>query len=233
MLHRFQFLLIVLCMATASACGTMNAARPMPAGEHQVGVNFGGPFTTSLGPPIPIPNLVVEARSGLKPLAGLPADVNYGMNMTVMAFGVVGVHGGGSLHLLEQQNAIPAISVTERIHVYNNKLDGAKPKESRAWWALNELDITTSWSMGNHLLYTGLTNHIDMADPELLIGPFIGTELRPKGGSFAWQLESRWVGANFSPEVYDVSWLNTGDPGHGLFTFTVGAAWTLGAGEES
>jgi len=227
--------LILLTTALAlTGCGTMNAARPLPEGQHQVGLNFGGPFTTTLGPPVPIPNLMVEARSGLKPIASLPIDVNYGINLTPLAFGTLGLHGGGSVHMLEQTGAIPAISMTERIHLYNNYVDWTKPSESRAIWAANELDLTLSWAMGgHHLIYGGMTNHIDMADPELLIGPFIGTEIRPKNGPFAWQFESRWVGANFSPEVYDVSWLNTGDPGHGLFTFTVGAAWTLGTKEGS
>jgi hypothetical protein len=182
----------VLSAFLLGGCGTMNAARPLEAGEHRLGFNFGGPFTTSLGPPIPIPNLVVEGRSGLKPLGTLPIDLNYGLNMTTFAFGVTGFHTGASVHVLEQNGAWPALSVTERVHVYNNVLG-----------------------------------------PEWLISPFFGTELRPKGGRFAWQLESRWLGANFSPDVYDVSWLNTGDPGHGLFTFTVGASWKLGAGGPS
>jgi hypothetical protein len=211
----------------------MNAARPLEAGEHRLGFNFGGPFTTSLGPPIPIPNLVVEGRSGLKPLGTLPIDLNYGLNMTTFAFGVTGFHSGASLHVLEQNGAWPALSVTERVHVYNNVLGSGKPKETQAWWGLNEFDLTASWLTGHHILYVGMSDALDMGDPEWLISPFFGTELRPKGGRFAWQLESRWLGANFSPDVYDVSWLNTGDPGHGLFTFTVGASWKLGAGGPS
>jgi hypothetical protein len=214
-----------------TACGTMHAARPLPPGEQQVGVNLGGPFTTSLGPPIPIPNLVIEGRTGLKPLGDRPVDINYGVNLTTLAFGTLGMHGGGSIHLIEQGAGgySPAISITERIHLYDNHLDWTKLRATRATWVANELDLTMSWAIKvNHLIYLGVTDALDFADPELLIGPFIGTELRPGGGSFAWQVESRWVGANFSPEVYDVDWLNTGDPGHGLFTFTIGAAWTLG-----
>ena len=224
---------VSLALALLSGCGTMNAARPLEPGEHRLGFNFGGPFTTSLGPPIPIPNLVVEARSGLKPLGPLPVDLNYGLNMTTFAFGVTGFHTGASLHLLEQNGGWPALSVTERVHVYNNEFATSRPAETRTWWGLNEFDITASWLAGHHILYTGMSDAIDFGDPELLISPFFGAELRPKGGRFAWQLESRWLGANFSPEVYDVSWLNTGDPGHGLFTFTVGASWRLGAGGPS
>ena len=211
----------------------MNAARPLDPGEHRIGFNFGGPFTTSLGPPIPIPSLVVEARSGLQPLGTLPIDLNYGLNMTTFAFGVTGFHAGASLHVLEQNGGIPALSVTERIHVYNNLIGAGKPKEARAVWGINEFDLTASWLAGHHVLYVGMTDAIDFGDPELLIGPFLGAELRPKGNRFAWQFESRWLGANFSPEVYDVSWLNTGDPGNGLFTFTIGASWSIGGGEPS
>lgn len=215
-----------------AGCGTMNAARPLDPGTHQVGVTFGGPFTTQLGPPVPIPNLVVEGRSGLNPLGSVPWDVNYGVNLTPFAFGMTGLHGGASFHPLSQQGARPAVSFTERLLVYNNLLDSTKPAEARAWWGLNEIDVTASWKLGHHLLYVGMSDAIDLADPEWLISPFIGTELRPKGGRFAWQFESRWLGANFSPDVYDVSWLNTGDPGNGLFTFTVGAAWNLGKGDS-
>ncbi len=213
-----------------AGCGTMNAARPLDPGAHQVGVTFGGPFTTQLGPPVPIPNLVLEGRSGLKPLGSMPLDVNYGWNLTPLAFGFTGMHAGASIHTLEQNGAVPAVSLTERVLFYNNYLDSTKPAETRTWWGVNEIDITASWKVGNHLVYTGISDAIDFGDPELLITPFVGTELRPKGGRFAWQLESRWLGANFSPDVYDVSWLNTGDPGSGLFTFTIGAAWNVGKG---
>jgi len=231
-MYRFNFLLLALSLFVWGGCGTMNAARPLDPGEHRVGFNFGGPFTTSLGPPIPVPNLVVEARSGLKPLGSVPVDLNYGLNMTMFAFGVTGLHTGASFHLLEQNGAAPALSVTERVHLYNNMI-GSKPEGTKAFWGLNEFDLTASWLAGHHVLYLGMSDAIDMGDPELLISPFFGAELRPKGKGFAWQLESRWLGANFSPDVYDVSWLNTGDPGHGLFTFTVGASWTIGGGDPS
>ena len=231
-MYRFQLLFLAMSLFVWGGCGTMNAARPLDAGEHRVGFNFGGPFTTSLGPPIPVPNFVVEARSGLEPLGSIPVDLNYGLNMTMFAFGVTGLHTGASFHLLEQNGAAPALSVTERLHIYNNVI-GSKPKGTKTFWGLNEFDVTASWLAGHHILYVGMSDAIDFGDPELLISPFLGAELRPKGKGFAWQLESRWLGANYSPEVYDVSWLNTGDPGHGLFTFTVGASWTIGGGDPS
>ena len=229
-MNAFARSLLLTASIFTGACGTMNAARPLDAGHHQVGVTFGGPFTTQLGPPIPVPNIVVEGRSGLDPLGALPIDINYGLNVTPLLFGVTGLHTGVSVHPLAQHGARPALSFTERVLLYNNLLDSRKPADTRTVWALNELDATASWALGHHLVYAGVSNALDLADPELLVSPFLGTELRPRGGAFAWQFESRWLGANFSPDVYDVSWLNTGDPGHGLFTFTVSAAWNVGKG---
>ena len=220
--------LLVSASTVLIGCGTLNAARPLEAGAHQLGVTFGGPFTTSLGPPIPVPNLILEGRSGLAPFGPLPADVNYGLNMTALAFGVVGIHGGGSLHLVQGVGFRPALSVTERLHFYNNWLDLTKPKDTRKAWAVHESDVTLSWLAGPHVLYLGATNAIDIADPELLVGPFIGVQFRPQERRFSFQLESRLVGANFTTDVYDATWVSPGEPGNGLVTFTLSAAWQLG-----
>ena len=211
------------------ACGTLNAAHPLQAGEHRVGASFGGPFTPSLGPPIPVPNLIIEARSGLNPLGSMPLDVNYGLNLTAIAFGQMGVHGGASLHLLEGQGKRPSLSVTERLHLYNNYLDKTKPRETRMLWGANEFDITASWKLGGHHFYFGGSNILDLADPELLLSPFVGIDLHPEKKRVAFQIEARVLGANFSPEIWDISWLTLGgEPGYGLISVTVSASWALG-----
>ena len=231
-----QNALFLISVVGLVGCGTMNAARPLDPGDHMVGVTFGGPFTTSLGPPIPVPNLMIEGRSGLEPIGGKPVDVNYGVNALAAAFGLIGLHGGATMHFLEQDGARPALSVTERVHFYNNWLDNTKPKESRKPWGVNELDVTASWNMGPHLVYLGGSDVIDMADPELLVAPFIGVVLQPEEKRFRFQVESRLLGANFSPEVWDLSWLSPGAssvegeeaPGQGLVSITLTAAWKLG-----
>ena len=205
----------------------------MEPGQHRVGATFGGPFTTNLGPPIPIPNIILEARSGLEPIAGKPVDINYGLNATAIAFGLMGVHVGGSVHLLENQNWRPGLSFTERLHLYNNFLDFSKPAETRMLWGLNEFDITASWSVGNHRLYIGGSDILDLSDPELLIAPFAGVELNSGGNGPTFQLETRVLGANFSPEIWDLTWLTVGEePGYGLISITASASWVLGAGNN-
>jgi hypothetical protein len=201
----------------------------MEPGQHRVGATFGGPFTTTLGPAIPVPNLIIEARSGLEPIAGKPLDVNYGLNATAIAFGQLGLHGGASIHLLETDGWRPGLSVTERLHVYNNYMDTTKPLETRMFWGLNELDITASWALGTHRVYVGGSNIVDLADPELLVAPFAGVELKPKNKRVSFQLETRLLGANFSPDIWDITWLTVGEePGNGLISITASASWALG-----
>ena len=226
-------LLGAFALLFTSGCGTMSAAYPLDEGEHRMGVTFGGPFTTTLGPPIPVPNLIVERRSGLAPLKEMPLDVNYGLNLTAIAFGQVGIHTGASLHLLKGQGWVPSVSVTERLHFYSNHFDTNKPAETRLPWGLNEADLTLSWALGNHFVYGGASNVVDLADPELLLSPFAGVVFHPKGKNLGIQLETRVHGANFSPEVWDVSWLSLGgEPGYGLIAITAGLSWALGGNAQ-
>ena len=215
------------------ACGTLSASHPLEPGDHQLGITFGGPFTTSLGPPIPVPNLIAEGRTGLEPFGELPLDINYGVNLTSIAFGLMGVHGGASLHLLEGSGWRPNLAVTERLHLYHNYFDTTKPKDTRMMWGLNELDLTASWGLGRHFVYAGVSNVLDLADPEFLVSPFLGIDLQPKDRRLGFQLETRVLGANFSPEIWDVTWLSLGgEPGHGLISVTASLSWALGQLEE-
>ena len=158
-------------------CGALNTARPLDQGKHRAGLTFGGPVLMALGPPIPVPNLIVEGQSGLNPIGTLSAQADYGLNLTAMAFGVVGIHGGGTIGLMEQQRFIPAVSLSDRLHFTINYPDTTKKLETRQAFGLNELELTASWALGNHLIYTGLSNHLDLNDPELTLGYFVGAQL--------------------------------------------------------
>ena len=228
-----RLLFLSLALPAICSCGTLSAAHPLDAGDQRVGVTFGGPFTTSLGPPIPVPNLILEGRTGLEPIKEMPFDVNYGLNLTAIAFGQMGIHGGASLHVLEGAGWRPNLAITERLHLYHNYFDTTKPKETRMFWGVNEVDLTASWAAGNHFVYAGASNIIDLADPELFLSPFVGVELLPEGRRVGFQLEGRILGANFSPEIWDVSWLTLGgEPGYGLVSITASASWALGKMEE-
>ena len=79
---------------------------------------MGGAVLTQMGPPIPLPNIVVEGQSGIKPIREHSTDINYGMNLTALAFGTIGMHV--LLICLLSKMVRPSLSVTERIHIFIN-----------------------------------------------------------------------------------------------------------------
>ncbi|MCB9765441.1 MAG: hypothetical protein H6739_37045 [Alphaproteobacteria bacterium] len=219
----------LLPLLTLAACGTMNGARPLTQGQHAVGLTVGGPMV-NLGAPIPLPNAVLEGRSGLPALAGRPTDLNYGLNLTAAAFGVVGGHVGASHLLLDQRGARPALSATDRLYVYDNHLDRSDAAESRALWAMDQLELTASWAPKGQLLYLGAAEYLDFRNPRLTLTPFAGAALdfgRP--GGFGLQVESRYFAANAAPVNTAVPWISLGRGAVGL---TLGASWTSRAREE-
>lgn len=218
-----------LVLLALGGCGTMNTARPLDQGEHAFSLTFGGPLLKFGGAAIPLPNAVVEGRSGLPPVLDRPLDLNYGINLTAATFGVVELHGGASWLLLDEQGARPALSVSDRLFFATNGLD--RRKEEHGVWALDQVELTASWSPGQHLVYAGAAQYTDFSNPRLLLSPFVGTQLdfaRP--GGFGLQVEARYMGINALQEADTLKWVTFG---RGAFAPFLGVSYTLPArGEE-
>lgn len=213
-----------LCLSAllAAGCGTMNSARPLDPGDHAVGLTFGGAMI-NFGGPLPLPHMVVEGRSGLPQLLDRNLDLNYGLNLTALAFGDLGLHTGASWQLSDQRGGVPALSVTERLYLYNNWIDTDKDPAVRGFWALNQLQLTASWAAGGHLLYAGLGEELDFGNPQLWLTPFAGAALDfGDPGGVGLQLEGRWYVINDRPESEIVDWIT---PGPGALGATLGLSW--------
>ena len=209
----------------ALGCGTMNGARPLDKGSHAVGVTFGGPMVSAFGSNIPLPNLIIEGRSGLEPFQNRATDVNYGLNATGVAFGMLDVHAGVSHLLLSQKDKRPALSITERLHLVSNHLDTTKPAETHAFYAMNQVDLTLSGEFKKQLFYGGGSvywNFVNAPSPAY----FLGTQLRPTGGAFSIQVEARHMAVGFVPEVQDINWVSPG--GTGVLSITAGVGFDFG-----
>jgi hypothetical protein len=198
-----------------AGCGTMNTARPLSPGEHAVGVTVGGPMVSFAGTYIPLPNLVLEGRSGLTTLADRPLDVNYGLNATGLPFGVVGLHGGASWLALEQQGARPALSLSNRLYLYDNHLDRRKNADPRQLWGMDQLEATVSWAPGRFLVYAGVSEYLDFSSPSLLLSPFLGTEI-PIGQRSRLQVQLHHFAINQSKNLNTVTWMTWGPGALGL-----------------
>lgn len=205
-------------------CGTINSTIPLDKGEHMVGATFGGPLLTALGPPIPVPSLVVEGASGTEPFLDRPTDVSYGLNTTALAFGTVGLHLGTSWLIVRENGLIPNLTASDRLYIYSNHFDKTKPKETRQFYVMEQIDLTTSWSIKNHLVFSGLGTYYDVPDPELILAPFVGMELRSQK-RFFFQWELRYMGVNRQPDIVDVTFASPG--GYGALATTFSAGWML------
>lgn len=212
-----------------AGCGTMNSARPLAEGEHAFGLTFGGPLLKLGGTPIPLPNAVIEGRSGLPALKDHPFDLNYGINLTAATFGVAQMHAGASLQLLAQQGGIPAVSLSDRLFFATNGLD--RRKEDHGAWGMDQVELTASWALQQQLVYGGLAQYTDFANPRLLLTPFLGAQLdfgRP--GGFGLQLEARYFGVTALQETNTLKWVTFG---RGALAPMLGVRYTLPArGDE-
>lgn len=196
-------------------CGTIHSARPLDKGAHQIGATLGGPMVEFGGAYIPLPNIILQGRSGLSPILDRPFDVDYGLNLTGFAFGVMGIHGGVNWQLVHQNKAIPALTVSNRLWIQNNYLDVSKEWSKRSIWAANQIEFTLSYKFGDHLLYFGLAEYIDFNQPDLLLSPFLGTDLAASK-RLGIQIEIRYFAANQTPPVDTVTWLGPGTGAIGL-----------------
>ncbi len=217
----------LLLTGLLTGCGVMNGARPQSPGTHAVGLTVGGPMLAAAGLVLPLPNAVIEGRSGLPLLLDRELDVNYGLNLTAIAFGQAGVHVGASWLVLDQQGWRPALSVSDRVYVYTNAFD--RTKAEREWWFATQVELTASYELGQaSLVYFGAAEAIDFRNPGLLVSPFVGVQLAPKSDRVRLQLEGRWHGINALPEASNIKWIS---PGRGAVGVNAGVAVTLGGGE--
>ena len=220
----FRIFTAIFIATQLVACGALHNARPLDQGEHRAGVTMGGVVLTQMGPPIPLPNIVIEGQSGITPLRDQATDINYGMNLTALAFGTVGIHLGASHLLFDQNGSRPSLSITERIHFYNNWLDTTKDSSVRTGYFLNQLDLTAAWNIDRHLGYIGIADYIDVPDPELTLAPFAGFVFQSKNKYFT-QLEARYLAINRKPDIVDVSFLGAE---YGALSTTLSIGWNFG-----
>ena len=192
-----------------NGCSTINNARPLAEGSHQVGLTVGGPMVMLSGAPIPLPNAVVEGRHGVTTVAERPLDVNYGLNLTGTAFGILQVHVGASYLIMAQKGSVPALSVSNRIFIASNLLGAADKADPDAkFWAADQLEITASWLLGDHLVYVGLGQYFDFGNPALTLTPSVGADFDPgETGGFRLHTELRYYAINQPHEVAAVTWV--------------------------
>ena len=99
---------VMLSIISFIACGSMHNARPLEKGQKAVGLSFGGPMVNFAEKNIPLPNAVIQVKQGMGNSTSHPWDIQYGLNLTAIAFDQIGAQFGGSYLISQQKGISPA-----------------------------------------------------------------------------------------------------------------------------
>lgn len=188
-------------------CGTLHGARPLHPGQHEVGLTLGGPML-KFGGPIPLPNAVLGARSGLGHIAGRPLDLGYGMNLTALPFGILSLHGDLGWLAVDQNGAAPAITVRNKLFWTHNVFAVKSPEVPKEPWGADEVDLILSWKVQEHVFHGTIGQVFDFANPQLNLVAGLGASLDfGKPGGLVLQPELRWWGLNHTSDQRNVQWV--------------------------
>lgn len=231
--HSFRFFVVVVAsVACGASCTTFNNARPLDPGQHAAMATLGGPLTNVPGVgTIPLPNVTLEGRSGLKPLFGSHLDVNYGLHVLPAVFGVYGGHVGAAAQVVDEDGWIPALTVGQRFFFFTNVLDPRKGRKDG--FLMSQTDLTASYRFfDSQLLYGGLTMYLplDAGARVPRFAPVLGVEAHlPKDWGTQWlalQLETRWLSPDVDQRFAVVDWVSPGDRGAIAVNLGVAVRWS-------
>jgi hypothetical protein len=207
--------LLLVVVVAASACTTFNNARTLEPGQHAASLTLGGPLTNVPGVgPIPLPNITLEGRHGVMH----HLDVNYGLHVLPLVFGVAGGHVGATGQFNEQDELIPVVSLGQRFFFFTNLLDGRKTTRKDAF-AMSQTDLTASWLVYDQLLYLGASAYLPLDAPigggsrTLRLAPVVGVEVHPGISWLRLQLETRWLAPDVDQRFAVVDWISPDDKG--------------------
>lgn len=214
----------IMTVGGGTSCATYNNARPLKPGEHAVSATFGGPLTdiskaVPNGPTIPLPNLTLEGRHGLVH----HLDVNYGLHVLPLVYGVAGVHVGATYQLFDQpEPVVPALSVGQRLFGFTNIIDTRK---APAAFAMSQTDLTASWELFDQLVWIGGSGYLPFNEPHIHLAPSAGVEVKPfeflRIGA-----EIRWLNPALNQELAVVEWV--APENQGAIAVMLGVAVVLG-----
>lgn len=199
----FRWVAALWLAVVAVGCGHVASVRPVPKGTLQPELHLGGPMAHigGLGD-LPLPLSTVGARFGIAERF----DLSVNAHLTTLAFGVAGLDVGSTYLALEEQGAIPALSVGGRVYGFTDVDLLGGPR------AYVELYGSASYLVGEWLMpYLSTSVLLQFAGGPPIASVAGGAELVL--GRFGLTLEARWYAPYHYSRYAVVDWWSIGDFG--------------------
>lgn len=211
--------LLLLPALLATGCGLTTQVRPVPRGAVQVEGAVGGPLVR-IGPVIPVPLSAAGVRYGVAERADVAAHVH----LTSLSFGVAGLDVGGTWLALEQDGAVPALSLGGRVYGFTS-VHASRDVSPRAYV---EVSPTASYLLGGRFLsYASATGLVQLAGGRPLLSLAVGEEVRLE--RWGVQLELRWYQPDYATRFNAADWQGVG--GMGALGGVLGVHYRFGGDE--
>lgn len=181
---------VVLLSLFFLGCGATQPVRVLDERETKVSASIGGPLIPFGKSTIPVPYLTAGIQHGVTPSVTITGNVH----LLTALLGDVGVDAGAATRVLRQDGWIPEITCKAQCYFYYDAKRGNNPR------IYPLLTANASCLQGEStLLYSGIDNLFQSAEPAYLLSPFAGMQFSI-GRRIEMQIEAKWMAANVNTE---------------------------------
>jgi hypothetical protein len=209
--------LLVIIFLSIIRCGTVASVQPIGKGESTLAFSLAGPVAPVFDIKMPIPYTVLRYRRGLNE----NTDFHFGVHPTMMTLGNLSLDVGITKHIVPQSGSRPALSLEGSIYGFYHL------NEISSIRIYPEITLIGSYrfSERGHILYFGVHNMMQLAQPYLVFVPLIGFEV-PISNKFVINLETKWYAQIEESEDRVVDYSLT-TFGYGAIGFACGLSYKL------
>lgn len=192
-------------------CAAHTNLTPLGEGRLAPHVGIGGPIVEAFETHIPVPYLMAGVDYGVRDNVNL----NGGVHLLSLAYGVAGVEIGAAWFPLENEGWQPTLGVGPRLFAFASTKGGVDDR----FLVYPALSASAAWNAGPRMLYAGADLAVPLSRPEydeeaksVILSPFLGVRWNV-GKRLALLTELKWHGANIQTEKVVTGYTSIGRNG--------------------
>ena len=221
---------LLMAAGLVSACAATHRTRTVGKGHGSAEISLGGPMTTALGPPVPMPVFFLGGRYGLRD----DLDISLAYNLTAPVVPSIPLHLESAVHWAPLQPGLGEQPADQGWSlVTNGRVVWLSDFES-GLMVFPSLGVTGAYRYRFVAPYLGVTGAVNAYRPFerrawLFLTPHVGLELMA-GEHFGITLEASWMDVTHNHYGSSLDWIylsEDDDEGRefALFTPMIGLSW--------